>query len=103
MIIEVDEFQHENYSCENKRTMEIVQDTGMRPTVFIRFNPDSYTQNNVKYTSCWGTTTKGVPRVKPSKKEEWAQRLQTLQETIQSHINNPPSKLVSVQNLFYDE
>jgi hypothetical protein len=44
IIIEVDENQHINYdcSCENKRLMEISQDIGHRPLVFIRFNPDSY-------------------------------------------------------------
>ena len=43
VIIEIDENQHNNYdcSCENKRIMELSQDLGHRPIVFIRFNPDS--------------------------------------------------------------
>ena len=32
-------------SCENKRIMEISQDLGHRPIVFIRFNPDEYNKN----------------------------------------------------------
>jgi hypothetical protein len=43
LIIECDENQHKNYSCENKRIMELFVDFASRPIVFIRFNPDSYT------------------------------------------------------------
>ena len=44
IIIEIDENQHIDYdcSCENKRIMELSQDVGHRPIVFIRFNPDDY-------------------------------------------------------------
>ena len=56
IIIEIDENAHTDYdcSCENKRLMEISQDLGFRPIVFIRFNPDDYVDkdgNNIK--SCW--------------------------------------------------
>ena len=46
IIVEVDENKHSGYdcSCENKRLMEISQDSGHRPIVFIRFNPDGYTE-----------------------------------------------------------
>ena len=39
VIIEVDENQHTDYdcSCENKRVMELSQDLGHRPIIFIRF------------------------------------------------------------------
>jgi len=44
LIVECDEDQHKDYEklCDNKRTMEIFQDFGNRPIVFIRFNPDKY-------------------------------------------------------------
>ena len=44
LIIECDENKHEPYnnSCENIRTMELFQDFGNRPIIFIRFNPDGY-------------------------------------------------------------
>ena len=50
IIVEIDEYQHENitYSCENKRIMEISQDLGHRPIIFIRFNPDEYLLNGLK-------------------------------------------------------
>jgi hypothetical protein len=43
LIIEIDENQHIGYdcSCENKRIMELSQDVGHRPIIFIRFNPDN--------------------------------------------------------------
>ena len=32
----------DNKKCKNKRIMEIFQDLGSRPIVFIRFNQDKY-------------------------------------------------------------
>jgi hypothetical protein len=54
IIVECDEDQHKGYSCENKRMMEIFQNCGNRPIVFIRFNPDSYTKNMIKYFKTTG-------------------------------------------------
>ena len=42
IVIEIDENQHEDYKCENKRMMQIFKDLGDRPLVVIRFNPDQY-------------------------------------------------------------
>lgn len=42
IIIEVDENQHKNYICEEKRINEIYTDLGDRNLVLIRFNPDKY-------------------------------------------------------------
>ena len=44
LIVEIDENQHidYDYSCENKRIMELSQDTGHRPIIFIRFNQDRW-------------------------------------------------------------
>ena len=41
LVVEVDEFQHRGAACEERRMFQIAQALGM-PTVFIRFNPDSY-------------------------------------------------------------
>ena len=71
IIIEVDENQHIGYdcSCENKRIMELSQDLGHRPIVFIRFNPDGYKKGETNITSCWGVDKKGICVVKKSKKK----------------------------------
>lgn len=44
IIVEVDEKQHKHLSraCELGRMMEIYQDLGGVPIIFIRYNPDSY-------------------------------------------------------------
>jgi hypothetical protein len=105
IIVEVDENQHIDYdcSCENKRIMELSQDLGHRPIVFIRFNPDDY-NNGKNISSCWGQDKKGICVVKKSKKEEWNERLNTLEETIKYwiHPENKTNKTIETIQLFYD-
>jgi hypothetical protein len=105
IIIEIDENKHANYdcSCENKRIMEISQDLAHRPIVFIRFNPDSYEENELLVSSCWHINTKGFCVVKKSKQKEWERRLNTLDETLKYWINpvNKTSKMVEIIELFY--
>ena len=83
--------------------MEISQDFGFRPIVFIRFNPDSYiSKNNINITSCWGTTNLGIHTIKISKQKEWVNRLKCLYKQIDYWINNIPNKTVNYNYLFYD-
>ena len=106
IIVEIDENQHTDYdcSCENKRIMELSQDLGHRPIVFIRFNPDDYEKNGTTITSCWGQDKKGLCVVKKSKKSEWIQRLNVLEEQINYWINqaNTTNKIIETIQLFYD-
>ena len=107
IIIEVDENQHTHYecSCENKRIMELSQDLGERPIVFIRFNPDDYEKNGINITSCWGQNKKGICVVKKSKKDEWTERLDVLEQHIKYWINpeNTTNKIIETIHLYYDE
>ena len=106
LIIEIDENQHTDYdcTCENKRTMELSQDVGHRPIVFIRFNPDDYMDGGNKITSCWGLTKQGICTVKKTKKIEWEERLNALSTQIDYWIdeNNKTDKTVEIVQLFYD-
>jgi len=106
IIIEVDENQHTDYdcSCQNKRIMELSQDLGHRPIIFIRFNPDDYKKNGINITSCWGQDKKGICVVKKSKKGEWTQRLNVLENYINYWINpeNTTNKTIETIQLFYD-
>jgi hypothetical protein len=106
IIVEVDENQHIDYdcSCENKRIMELSQDVGHRPIVFIRFNPDEYEKDGTNITSCWGCDKNGLCVVKKSKKNEWTDRLHVLEENINYWINpeNITSKTIETIQLFYD-
>jgi len=107
IIVEVDENQHTNYdtTCENKRIMEISQDLDHRPIIFIRFNPDDYIHNKKNITSCWGNNKNGICVVKTSKKSEWLERLNILEENIEYWINpdNIIEKTVEIIQLFYDK
>ena len=104
LIVEIDEDKHVNYSCENKRMMELFQDVGNRPIVFIRFNPDSYKNKEGKrITSCWRANKLGIMSVVKSKEKEWENRLKDLFEKIEYWSKNEPSKTITVEQLFYDE
>ena len=106
VIIEIDENQHADYdcSCQNKRVMELSQDFGHRPIIFIRFNPDNYIKNGITTTSCWGPDGNGICAIKKSKKNEWTQRLKTLEDQINYWINpeNMTNKTIETIQLFYD-
>ena len=106
IIVEVDENQHIDYgcSCETKRIMELSQDLGHRPIVFIRFNPDDYEKDEKIISSCWGQDKKGICVVKKSKKEEWTQRLNVLEQHINYWITpeNITNKTIETIQLFYD-
>jgi hypothetical protein len=107
LIIECDENKHKHgdYSCENKRIMELSQDFSEnnihRPIVIIRFNPDSYVDsNNQKIESCWKAGKDGILRI--NNKENWNLRLNKLLETTHHYISNQPIKDVTFEYLFYD-
>jgi hypothetical protein len=102
VIIECDENQHQDTSCENKRMMELFQDFGNRPIVFIRFNPDSYINEDGKKVLSSFKMHKAldVPVIREPK--EWLSRLNVLKETIGKWLNVIPSKEVTYEYLFYD-
>ena len=104
IIVEVDENKHNNYdcSCENKRLMEISQDLGHRPIVFIRFNPDEYiNEEGIKIKSCWKLNKLGVMSILKTKKLEWDERIKILKELIQYWIDNQTTKTIEIIELFY--
>jgi hypothetical protein len=104
LIIEIDENAHQDYdcSCENKRIMELSQDVGHRPIIFIRFNPDSYREGTRKIPSCWEQNMNGICVVK--NKEDWEYRLNTLEAQIKywSMLSNTTNKIIETIQLFYD-
>jgi hypothetical protein len=106
IIVEIDENQHIDYdcSCENKRIMELSQDVNHRPIIFIRFNPDDYTLQEKNISSCWEQNKKGICVVKKSKKNEWEERLELLNNQISYWINpeNKTEKTIEIIQLFYD-
>jgi hypothetical protein len=106
IIIECDEDAHKNYdcSCENKRIMEISQDLGHRNIIFVRFNPDSYTNiDNVKIKSCFTINKLGVCVVDNKKKKELNNRLNNLENNVNYWINNDSDKMIETVELYFDE
>ena len=51
--------------------MELSQDHGHRPIIFIRFNPDDYIKEGVNITTCWAPDKTGICVVQKSKRNEW--------------------------------
>ena len=104
IIVEIDEHAHTDYdcSCEHKRLMELSRDLSHRPIVFIRFNPDEYTnQDGVFVKSCWRLNKLGVVCVMKTKRKEWEERIETLKQQIQYWIDNPTEKTIEIVELFY--
>ena len=99
LILEGDENGHIRYDpiCENRRTMEIFQDLGNRPLVLIRFNFDSYKDNNKRVESCFKPTKTGYS----ISKKEWNKRIERLKEEIEYHMNTIPDKEITEVKLFY--
>jgi hypothetical protein len=106
IIIEIDENQHIDYdcSCENKRIMELSEDVGHRPIIFIRFNPDDYLVKDKRISSCWTLNKKGLCVIKDKKELEWVERLSALSQQIEYWINpsNKTDKTVEIIQLFYN-
>ena len=104
IIVEIDENKHTDYdcSCENKRLMELSQDLQHRPIVFIRFNPDDYTnQDGILVKSCWKLNKLGVMQITKTKQKEWEERIESLRQQIQYWIDNQTEKTIEIIELFY--
>lgn len=105
IIVEIDENQHNTYdcSCENKRLMELSQDIGHRPIVFIRFNPDDYIDiNGTKISSCWKLQKTGILAINRLKTKEWATRLDVLKNQINYWLTNTTDKTIEIIHLYYN-
>ncbi len=109
IIIECDEYQHKNYECENKRTMELFRDLGNRPLVLIRFNPDCYIRKNKEREKGCFTPLIEIEDIHRKKfynvvKQEWNRRIETLIPIVKEYIslNTFPDKEITIIHLFYN-
>ena len=99
ILIEIDENEHTNYSCENKRLCELFLDCASRPFVCIRFNPDSYKIEDKKIEGCFSFDEKNNIIVN---QEEFEKRFEILVEKINYYLENGSSKDIECIKLFYD-
>ena len=103
IVVEIDEDQHVDTSCENKRTCQLFEDNGHRPMYLIRFNPDGYTDSDgIKIHSCWGYDSSGRSIIKKSYTKKWESRLHTLGDEIKRCISERPEREIDIVYLFYD-
>lgn len=104
IIIEVDEHQHKQKvytpECEISRINNLFTDLADRPIVFIRFNPDSYTnKNNKLIKSCFEyTEDKGLPKANKTLQT----RLNKLKKLIDVNLNKVPTENITMIKLYYD-
>ena len=84
----------------------ISKDIDHRNLVLIRFNPDSYIENNIKKLSCWNINKEtGLSTIKKSYEKEWNLRLKKLEDTINYWIDPKINidKMINIIHLFFDE
>ena len=80
--------------------MEISQDLGHRPLVFIRFNPDDYANEHGKLIkSCWKLNALGIMQIIKGRETEWNERLENLKKWIRQ--NGLENSIVFLGELFH--
>jgi hypothetical protein len=97
LMIEIDENKHTNYSCEEKRMVELYEDVGFRKIVFLRFNPDRYKDGSAVYPSPFRYTRAGILHLEET---EFNRRMDQLMERIRAHRVEPTDQ-ITVEYLFY--
>jgi hypothetical protein len=84
VILEVDEYEHHIYDtgCELIRMNNIAYGLGL-PTIFIRFNPDTYKENG------------------EIKKTSYKKRLEILKSALLETFAKEPTEYLTIKKLFY--
>lgn len=97
---ECDENQHKGLLCDNKRTMELFLDTGRRPQVTIRFNPDGFIDaRDQKQEGCFYLNKRTHLCVH---EERWESRYKEFKRRMEYHMTHVPEKEIIIEQLFYD-
>ena len=100
LMIEIDENRHVNYSCEERRMVELYEDVGFRKIIFLRFNPDGYKEGTHKYISPFRYTRSGILHIDET---EFNRRIEQLLLRINIHRLSEPPKQITVEYLFYGD
>jgi hypothetical protein len=100
VIIEIDENRHRNYECEIKRMTDLFFDT-IRPTIFLRLNPDSYTCNNKRVQGPF-VIDKETGKMMVKHQKELDRRLTKLYESFEYYTKERNYKMIEVVELFFE-
>jgi hypothetical protein len=107
IIIEIDEYQHVLYDeyDEDKRVLYIHDALDNKKMVFIRFNPDSYSDKDKNFIKSPWVYYKTKLQISSNieLEEQWNNRLNILNNTIKNYIENIPEKDIEYIKLFYNE
>jgi hypothetical protein len=77
--------------------MELFQDGGSIPLVVIRFNPDTYIENEEKQMPCFSYTSSGQLKVESCFKD----RFTRLSDMIERYSKEAPTKEIKEIKLYY--
>ena len=100
IMIEIDENRHVNYSCEEKRMVELYEDVGFRKIIFLRFNPDGYKEGTHKYISPFKYTRSGILQLDEI---EFNRRMEQLLLRVNIHRITEPLEQITIEYLFYGD
>lgn len=89
-----------NYVCEQKRMVDLYEDMGYRNTVFLRFNPDGYHQDGVRYPTPFPIQNNGDMTVDA---DEMGDRMYELIQTILFYKDHAPEEPLLTLYLFYGD
>jgi hypothetical protein len=92
IIIEVDEYEHREYTNELSRMIELTNDTN-KFSIFIRFNIDDYVKDEIYHPSPWACN-------KIVDKNEWDRRINNLFKHFDDALQNIPT-LHKLDRLYY--
>ena len=106
IIVEIDENQHYDYDtlCEQTRVRELWEDLACRNIIFVRFNPDKYTDiTNVKHPSAFPSESSSRDDTDDTDDtDNLDNRLELLRQVVSTYTTIIPT--VSFNSfLFYDD
>jgi hypothetical protein len=100
VMIEIDENRHLNYSCEEKRMVDLYEDVGFRKCVFLRFNPDGYRIGAKRYSTPFSFTVTGAMVVEET---EMTRRMEELLQRVRYFKAHEPADMLTMEYLFYGD
>jgi len=100
VMIEIDENRHLNYSCEEKRMVDLYEDVGFRKCVFLRFNPDGYRIGAKRYSTPFSFTATGAMMVEET---EMTRRMEELLQRVHYFKAHEPAQALTMEYLFYGD
>jgi len=106
IIIEIDEYQHTRYDEEEEENRMVdIYNILKKRIIFVRFNPDSYTDKNSNFIkSPWiYNNTELTISTEEEIQTEWLLRLDTLKNTVKNIIDNNFNGNINLIRLFYSD